>query len=122
MAFYSFINVTEISGLNILDTRNVTNMSNMFFNCPSLTTLDLSSFDTSDVTDMSGMFAYSDNLTTIYVSDSFNASNVTYGYTMFGDCTKLVGGNGTTYDTTKIDNTYARIDAVGTPGYFTSKD
>ncbi|MBQ3940923.1 MAG: BspA family leucine-rich repeat surface protein, partial [Oscillospiraceae bacterium] len=33
---------------------------------------------------------------------------------------KLTGGNGTAYDEAHTDGEYARIDAKGTPGYFTS--
>ena len=40
---------------------------------------------------------------------------------MFTGCTNLVGGNGTTYDSTKVDKTYARIDTASTRGYFTAK-
>ena len=40
---------------------------------------------------------------------------------MFEGCVKLVGGNGTAYDATKIDHTYARPDKKGQPGYFTAK-
>ena len=39
---------------------------------------------------------------------------------MFGDCTRLKGGNGTAYNSSYTDKTYARIDASGTPGYFTA--
>lgn len=46
-----------INGIEKLDTRNVTNMSSMFYNCPSLTSLDVTGFDTSNVTDMSSMFS-----------------------------------------------------------------
>jgi hypothetical protein len=40
---------------------------------------------------------------------------------MFSNCLALVGGNGTPYDSTHTDKTYARIDRPGTPGYFTAK-
>jgi len=39
---------------------------------------------------------------------------------MFNGCTSLVGGNGTTYNSSHTDATYARIDRAGTPGYFTA--
>ena len=39
---------------------------------------------------------------------------------IFSDCPSLVGGNGTTFDSTKTDKTYAIIDGTnGQPGYFT---
>jgi len=41
---------------------------------------------------------------------------------MFWNNTNLVGGNGTAYSNGfPQDKTYARIDAPGTPGYFTLK-
>ncbi len=102
------------------DTSNVTNMYGMFSGCYDLQELDLSSFDTSNVTNMSNMF-YSYYLETIYVSNSFVTDNVTESYGMFWDCERLTGGNGTTYDSNHDDKEYARIDAPGTPGYFTLK-
>ena len=114
----------ECSGLEELDlshfnTSKVTTMSNMFFMNSSLRTLDLSSFNTSNVTDMSFMFANCSSLTTIYVSDKWVTTNVTEGDYMFGDCTALVGGNGTTFDENHTDPSFARIDKQGQPGYFT---
>ena len=39
---------------------------------------------------------------------------------MFANCTNLKGGNGTTYNSSKTDKTYARIDGgTSSPGYFT---
>ena len=54
-----------LTGLNTWDTKNVTNMGSMFYNCTSLTSLDLSSFDTSKVTDMIMMFGYCSKLETL---------------------------------------------------------
>ncbi len=48
--FFGFSNLQEIEHLEYLDTSNVTDMSKMFYDCTSLTTLDLSSFNTSNVT------------------------------------------------------------------------
>ncbi len=106
--------------LSSFNTSNVTNMSYMFSNSQA-TTLDLSSFDTSNVKDMSLMFAYSKKLKTIYASNNFITDNVTSGTNMFEGVTNLVGGNGTSYNASYIDKTYARIDTASTPGYFTSK-
>ena len=103
------------------DTSNVTNMQCML--CDSqATTLDASNFDTSKVTDISKMFYNSTKLKTIYASNKFNTDAVTSSSNMFNNCTSLVGGQGTKYDSTKVDKTYARIDGGTTnPGYFTSK-
>ena len=71
---------------------------------------------------MRGMFFNAVNLKTIYASDKFNTDNVTNSSNMFNYATKLVGGSGTKYDSTKTDKTYARIDGgTSNPGYFTAK-
>ena len=41
---------------------------------------------------------------------------------MFFQCNNLKGGNNTGYDGNIIDKTYARIDAAGTPGYFSAAE
>ena len=107
--------------LSNFDTSKVTDMSDMF-NRSQATTLDLSNFNTSNVTDMSNMFYDSANLKTIYVSNKFNTDKVTSSTNMFTGSTKLIGGAGTKYDSTKTDKTYARIDTCNTPGYFTDKN
>ena len=113
--------VTELD-LKNFNTSNVTDMRVMFGNSV-LTTLDLSNFDTSNVTNMNYMFQKSNNLKTIYTSNKFATASVTSSTNMFNGCTNLVGGQGTIYDSTKIDKTYARIDGgTSNPGYFTSKN
>ena len=54
--FSNFAELTEITGLNLLDTSQATSMASMFANCPKLTSLDLSSLVTLNVTDMAYMF------------------------------------------------------------------
>ncbi len=125
-------NVTDMGGMfydsavttidvSKFDTSKVTNMGGMFYNSKTVT-LDLSSFNTRNVTNMMNMFKNSKNLKTIYASDSFSSSSGNSSYSMFTGCTSLVGSAGTTYDSTKVDATYARIDkGTKKPGYFTSK-
>ena len=50
-------------------------MCNMFNNCTSLTSLNLSHFDTNSVNDMSNMFNNCSNLTSLNLSN-FNTNNV----------------------------------------------
>ena len=68
------------------------------------------------------MFLGMSSLTTIYASSDFPQSS-TYGVLLdedlFNGCVNLVGGNGTTYSQSHTDETYAKIDTPGTPGYFT---
>ena len=72
------------------------------------------------------MFASCTNLTTIYVSEynkttgkGWTTKNVTDSRDMFYATTKLVGGNGTKFNSSYIDATYARIDKTRKKGYFT---
>ncbi len=101
------------------DTTHVTDMTGAFQNLTSLTTLDLSSFSTPALTATYKMFEGDSLLTTINATSNFDVSNVTNSSMMFNGCTSIRGGNGTTYSSSNIDKTYARIDAFGTPGYFT---
>ena len=110
-----FRSLTEIDGLELLDTSGVKDMDSMFFCCSKLTALDLSNFDTSSVTNMRCMFYSCDNLTTIYVSDKWNTNKVNNGSIMFLYCSSLKGA--ISYDSTKTDATYANW----TTGYFTYK-
>ena len=118
--FYKCSSLTSLDVSNF-DTSNVTNMGDMFRSCSSLTSLDVSNFDTSKVINMYAMFSYCSKLKTIYASNNFNTSPVSNSGNMFYNCTSLVGGAGTTYNSSYTDKTYARIDSSSTPGYFTSK-
>ena len=125
-------NVTDMNGmfgntkftsidLSSFDTSKVTNMGSMFA-YSAASSLDLSSFDTSNVRDMSSMFLYSFKIKTIYASNNFITNNVTSSTNMFKGVTNLVGGNGTKYNSSYVDKTYARIDGgTSSPGYFTLK-
>ena len=115
--FYGFKSFTTIQGIENLNTDQVTNMNHMFYNCSSLTSLDLRTFNTKKVTNMDYMFNGCSNLTTIYVSDNWSIENVSSGYATFLDCLNLVGGNGTAYSSSNTTALYARIDKTGQPGY-----
>ncbi len=68
--------LTVIEGLEYINTSEVTDMSSMFANSPSLpSVLDLSTFDTSNVTDMSHMFEGS--TVDVVGLTHFDTSNVT---------------------------------------------
>ena len=54
--FASFDKLTGFTNWSNLNTSQVTSMNNMFADCSSLTSLDLSTFDTQKVTSMNGMF------------------------------------------------------------------
>ncbi len=106
--------------LSNINTSSVKSMDQMFQSCTNLTILDLTGWDTSNVTNIFQMFYLCPKLRTIYASDTF-VVNASSGSNMFTGDTNLVGGNGTTYDSSQVGKTYARIDAASTPGYFTKK-
>ena len=123
---WMFGNCTELTSLDLssFNTSKVTEMGAMFYSCSSLTTLDLSSFNTSKVTRMPTMFNGCTNLRTVYVGNGWSTAAVTSSANMFSDCTRLVGGQGTTYNSSNpTDKTYAHIDGgTSNPGYFTAKN
>ena len=106
-----------------IDTRNVTDMSRMFYKCTQLEKADLSYFNVSKVTDMSSMFRGCSALTTIYVGNEWNPSNCQQSTDMFDDCTSIVGGAGSTYNSYNTDRRFAYVDGGPTnPGYLTLND
>ena len=93
--------LTQIEGLQYLNTCNVTNMVGMFQDCSGLTSLDVSHFDTSNVTNMGGMFLGCSGLTSLDVSH-FDTSNVTNMVGMFQDCSGLTSLDVSHFDTSNV--------------------
>ena len=106
-------NLTDIEGIEYLNTEKVTNMNSMFDRCSALTSLDLTNFNTAKVTDMNYMFIGCSALTTIFVSDKFVTSQVTKSVDMFHMCINLIGA--IEYDGSKSDHNFANYET----GYFT---
>ena len=101
--FDCLYNLRTISGIEYLNTSNVTDMSKMFSNCYGLSSLDLSSFDTGNVTNMSKMFSNCSGLTSLDLSGWTN-TKVTNMKRMFGDCTSLSNLDVTDFNTWKVTN------------------
>ena len=80
--------LTEIEGIENLNTEKVTNMVSMFSGCYALTSLDVSNFNTQNVEDMSLMFEYCSALSSLDLS-KFNTANVKNMEDMFKECRKL---------------------------------
>ena len=85
------------------DTKNCTDMQQMFKRCSSLTNIDLSNFDTSKVTNMQGMFASCEKITNINLSN-FDTSNVTNMNSMFYSCSNLTRIDLSNFNTSKVVN------------------
>ena len=77
-----------ISGLEYLNTANVTDMNSMFYGCSALTSLDLKNFKTENVTDMYNMFDGCSALTSLDLTN-FNTANVERMQEMFKGCSTL---------------------------------
>ena len=133
--------LTEIDGIENLNTQNVTDMSEMFTCCYALTSLDVSNFNTQNVEDMtdmflgceglslldlsnfntervenmSSMFSGCSTLQTIFASDKFVTDKVSGGDDMFISCENLKGFIDYISNRDKTDKTYANY----TTGYFT---
>ena len=99
--FQSFGNLETIDFGNCFDTSAVTNMSQMFSDCYSLTSLDLTAFNTSSVTNMSSMFSYCNNLIDLDIS-SFDTRNVTSMRSMFNFCSNLASLDVSNFDTQNV--------------------
>ena len=89
--------------LSHFNTSNVKNMNSMFEACTNLEDLDLSKFNTSQVTDMSYMFAGCESLKELDLQN-FNTSQVTDMSFMFAECKGLEKLNVTSFDTSKVKN------------------
>ena len=98
--FYNCFNLqtTDFSGF---DTRKVKDMSNMFYNCGSLKSLDISNFNTSEVTDMRYMFYHCIGLKSLDLSH-FNTSKVSNMISMFELCFNLSSVNLSGWDTRNV--------------------
>lgn len=84
----SFRGCSNLESFSGGETANVTNMSWMFYESSSLTSLDLSSFNTAGVTNMSYMFSGTSTLRSLDLS-SFNTNSVTTMRFMFLNATSL---------------------------------
>ena len=80
--------LTEIDGIENLNTQNVTDMSEMFTCCYALTSLDVSNFNTQNVEDMTDMFLGCEGLSLLDLSN-FNTANVMGMSSMFSGCSTL---------------------------------
>ena len=102
--FFAYLTKLEtITGLEYLNTKKVTDMSLMFFNCSSLTSLDVTHFNTANVTNMQNMFSNCSSLTSLDVTH-FNTANVTDMQYMFSNCSSLTSLDVTHFNTANVTN------------------
>ena len=99
--FQNYVNLTSIEGIEYLNTSQVTDMHNMFYNCYYLQTIDFSGFDTRKVKDMSNMFYNCGSLKSLDISN-FNTSEVTNMRNMFYHCIGLTSLDLSHFNTSKV--------------------
>ena len=91
----------KISGLEYLNTANVTDMNSMFYGCSALTSLDLTKFNTANVTTMRYMFKECSALNSLNLT-KFNTARVTDMNCMFYGCYALKSLDLTNFNTENV--------------------
>ena len=95
--------LTEIEGIENLNTEKVTNMGSMFSGCHVLNPLDVSNFDTQNVEDMSEMFVSCMKLKSLNVSN-FDTQKVKNMSSMFYNCNSLTSLDVSNFNTQNVEN------------------
>ena len=101
VSFNGNTNLLTVEYLKV--TSNVASLSNTFYNCSSLTSLDVSNWVTSNVTTLDSTFAYCSSLTSLDVSN-WDISKVTNLANTFNGCSKLTSLDLSSWDTSKVTN------------------
>ncbi|EKX93175.1 BspA family leucine-rich repeat surface protein [Alloprevotella sp. oral taxon 473] len=107
--FLHYKALTDLQGLEHLNTSQVTDMTAMFSRCLALSTLDLSSFNTKQVTNMGLMFSECIALKQLNLS-GFNTENVTNMMYLFNECAALEKIDLTHFNTSSVTNMYGLFD------------
>ena len=95
-------NLVTIENISYLNTSEMTDMSDMFYNCKKLQSLDVSNFNTAKVNYMNGMFYNCRKLQSLDVSN-FNTAKVENIRYMFDGCEKLQSLNVSNFNTAKVE-------------------
>ena len=101
--FYGMNRLTNIEGMEYLNTSQVKKMENLFNGCNSLKHIDLSHFDTGNVESMHFMFHDCLSLEELDLSH-LNTSKVTDMYGMFSDCKRLKRLDLSNFNTANVNN------------------
>ena len=99
--FNKMSNLQEITGIGYLNTSEVTSMKYMFYNCSSLTSINLDNFNTAKVRNMNSMFSGCRAVTYLDLSH-FNTANVTDMSYMFSSCLALKNLDVSRFNTAKV--------------------
>ena len=102
LMFVGCVKLTTITGIEYLNMTKVTDITEMFRYCQSLTSLDLSRWNVSAVKKMDAAFCLCTNLTTIGDVSNWNVSSVTSMNYLFERCFKLEYINVTNWNTINL--------------------
>ena len=121
--FYGCSNVTAMTGLGNL--RRVGSMRYTFYNCKMMQKLDLRGLASTYLTSLFYTFNTCSMLETVLVDPNWALpSGISWasvpGSQTFGNCSKLVGGAGTAWSSSKVTGAMAVIDTATVRGYLTA--
>ena len=99
-----FFDCSSLTSLNLsnFNTNIISDMNDMFSDCISLTNLNLSNINTNNVTYMKKMFYNCNSLTSLDLSN-FNTKNVIDMRSMFSGCSSLTTLNLSNFDTNNVN-------------------
>ncbi|HCC04047.1 MAG TPA: hypothetical protein DEP51_04230 [Clostridiales bacterium] len=124
--FLDCTTLTQINGIENLDTSNVQSMSQMFAGCKNLASLDVSRFDTSNVNNMFSLFAGCEKLEYLDLSN-FDTSKVTNMENALNGMKKIKNLDLRNFDTSNVDNMHGlfygdnALESVNVSSFNTSK-
>jgi len=101
-AFYNCSSLTSLD-LSLLKTRDLKVINSLMSGCTSLKTVNLNNFQTDQVTNMSAIFYNCISLTTVDLS-FINTRNVLNMNSFFHNCYSLTSIDITNFDTSKVTN------------------
>ena len=99
-----FSNIVYMRSINFtcqFDTKNIRDLSHIFYECKSLEYIDISNFNTENVENMAYMFYYCQDLLSINIIN-FNTQNVKSMNSIFKHCEKLESINVSNFDTKNV--------------------
>ena len=116
--FYGFGALTCVDGMCHL--RGVSMMRFTFNSCTALVELDMRGMDPGSLTSLNYLFGACTALRAVLVDPDWELPSGVAGMATFYNCKSIVGGNGTTFNSSKTGYAMMRVDTAGAAGYLTA--
>jgi hypothetical protein len=117
--FYGCTALTAVSGIGNL--RGVSQMRFTFNSCAALAELDMRGFDPGSLTNVDYLFGSCSALKTVLVDANWTLpKSGLSGMSTFYNCKAIVGGNGTTFNSSKTGYAMLKVDTAAVAGYLTA--